>query len=95
LKLIGGQMQTRLDERMIEHAVLFATGHERESSQIGEHGPGAIVSVEPEESTFLEELVCRKIARDQGKGLAPFRATRSRSLDCQTSRAIESCERSF
>ena len=53
LKLIGGQMQTRLDERMIEHAVLFATGHERESSQIGEHGPGAILSVEPEKSTFL------------------------------------------
>jgi hypothetical protein len=39
-------MQTRLDQRMIEDGVLFASGHEREACYIGEHSPGAILAVE-------------------------------------------------
>ena len=45
LELIGRQMEARLHERMIKHTVLFAAGHEREASEIGEYGPGAILSV--------------------------------------------------
>ena len=47
LELIGGQVQTRLKQRMIEHTVFFATGHKGEASEIGEHGPGAILSIKP------------------------------------------------
>ena len=39
LDLIRWQVQTRRNAWMIEQAVVFATGHKREPSQIGEHGP--------------------------------------------------------
>ncbi len=74
LELIGGQVQTRLDERMIKHGVLFATGHKGEASQVGQHGPGAILSIEPEEGEPLWELVRREVARDRREGLAQFRS---------------------
>ena len=57
LDLIGGQMQTCLNERVIEHRVLFAAGDKREARQICEHGSGAILTIEPEEGVFLRELV--------------------------------------
>ena len=47
LELIGGQVQTRLDERVIEHRVVFAACHKCEASEIGEHSPRAILAVEP------------------------------------------------
>ena len=47
LELIGGQVQTRLKQRMIEHTVFFATGHKGEANEIGEHGPAAILSIKP------------------------------------------------
>ena len=72
LELIGGQVQTRLDERMIEHGVLFAAGHKGEASQIGEHGPGAILSIEPQQGAFLRELVRREVARDGREALTQF-----------------------
>src|SRR5713226_3371928 len=74
LELIGGQMQTRLDKRMIEHRVLFAAGHKGEASQVSQHGPGAILSIEPEEGVPLWELVLREVARDRREGLAQFRS---------------------
>jgi len=46
-------VQTRLDKRMIEHRVLFAARHIGEAGQVGEHGPGAILSVEPEQGARL------------------------------------------
>ncbi len=67
-------MQTRLDEGMIEHRVLFAPGHEREASEIGEHGSRAILPVEPEQSALLWELVRREIPTDGGEALAQFRS---------------------
>lgn len=53
LELIGRQVQTRLDERMIEHAVLFAAGDKGEARSIGEHGSGAILAIEPRASCVL------------------------------------------
>src|SRR6516162_1595359 len=38
LELIGRQVQTQLDERMIEGGVLFAASHKREGGHIGKHG---------------------------------------------------------
>jgi hypothetical protein len=64
LELIWGQMQTRLDKRMIEHRVVFATGHKGEASQVRKHGPGAILSIEPEQGAFLGELVRREVTID-------------------------------
>ena len=54
LELIGGQMQTRLDERMIQHRILFPAGHKGEASQVGEHGSRAILAVEPQKRAPVE-----------------------------------------
>jgi hypothetical protein len=34
---------------VIEYAVLFAAGDKREACQIGKHGSGAILTVEPQQ----------------------------------------------
>ena len=77
LELVGGQVQTRLDERVIERCVLFASCHEGEASEIGEHGSCAILSVEPQQRVRLWELARREIARDRGESLAQFRSVAS------------------
>ena len=50
LDLISRQVQTCLNQRVIEHAGVFASGHKREPSHIGEDGSGAILPVEPRAS---------------------------------------------
>ncbi len=62
-------MQTRLHERMIEHGVLFAARHEGKARRIGEHGPGAILSVESKQGACLWELVRREVTRDGREAL--------------------------
>ena len=52
LKLIWGEMETGLDKRMIKRAVLLAASHESEAWQIGEHGPRAILSIEPQQGAL-------------------------------------------
>src|SRR5437660_8015502 len=74
LDLIWGQVQTRLNERMIEHRVVFTAGHKGETTHVGEHGPGAILSIEPQQGALLWELVCREIATDGREALAQFRS---------------------
>jgi len=74
LELIRGQVQTRLDKRVVEHAVLFASGHKGEPGQISKHCSRAILSVEPEQGACLWKLVCCEIARDRSKTLAQFHA---------------------
>lgn len=64
LYLIGEQVQTRLDQRMIEQAVFFATGHKREAGHIGKHSSRAILPIEPEQGTRLRELVCFEVTLD-------------------------------
>jgi hypothetical protein len=65
-------VQTRLDQRMIEGAVLFATGHKREACQIREHRSGPILAVKPEECALRWELIRCEIARDRSQSLAQF-----------------------
>jgi hypothetical protein len=65
-------VQTRLDERMIEHRVLFAACHNGEASQVGEHGPGAILSSELEQGAFPRELVRCEVTTDSREGLTQF-----------------------
>src|SRR6266700_4722538 len=72
LELIGGQVQARLDERVIEDREVFAAGHEGEASEIGEHGPGPILSVEPQQRTRWWELIRREITTDGRKALTQF-----------------------
>jgi hypothetical protein len=48
LELIGGQVQTCLNERMIQHRVVFAAGHKSKVSQVRKHGPGAILAIQPQ-----------------------------------------------
>jgi hypothetical protein len=72
LELIGWQVQARLDERVIEHAVLFATGYEGEACQIGEHGSRAILSKDMQQGALPWELVCSEIATNGHQSLAQF-----------------------
>jgi hypothetical protein len=74
LELIRRQVQTRLNEWMVEHRVLFATSHKREVCQIGEYGPGAILPIEPEQGADLWQLVRREVPTDGCQALAQFRS---------------------
>ncbi len=64
LELIGRQVQTPLDQRMIECGVLFAASHKGEACEIREHGPGSVLAVEPEQRASRGEVVSGEIARD-------------------------------
>jgi hypothetical protein len=46
LKLIGGHVLTRLNERMVEQAGVFATSHKGDACGISQHGPVPRVAVE-------------------------------------------------
>ena len=72
LELIWGQVQTRLHKRMIQYGVVFATGHKREPSQVGEHSTGAILPIEPDQGALLLHLVCSKVTTDSRQSLAEF-----------------------
>src|SRR5260370_7365377 len=69
LELIRGKMQTRLDQRMIEGSILFATRHKRETRQISKHGSRAVLAVEPEEGACLWELVSREVTWNRSDAL--------------------------
>jgi hypothetical protein len=73
LELIWREVQTCLDERMIQDAIFFATGHEREPSEIRTYSSRAILSIEPEQGAGLWELVRGEIARDRRKRLSQLR----------------------
>jgi hypothetical protein len=72
LELIWGQMQTRLDQRMIKGGVLLASGHERETSQISEYGSGPVLSIESQERAGLWQLVCSEIPINGRQALSQF-----------------------
>jgi hypothetical protein len=72
LKLVGRQVQPRLNQRMIEQVIVFATGHKREPSHIGEHGPIAILPIEAQQHARSFELIRRQIPADGHKSLAQF-----------------------
>ena len=74
LDLIGRQMQTCLNQRVIQHAVFFASGDKGEASQVYKHGSQAIVAVEAEQGTGRVELVRSEVARDGREALAQFHA---------------------
>ena len=56
-------MQTRLNERMIEQIIVFATGHKREPSHIREHCPIPILSIEPQQGAFPADGVAEENSR--------------------------------
>ncbi len=89
LELIRGQVQTRLDKRMIEYRVLLASGHESEASEIGEHSPRAILSVEPEQGALLRKLERRQISTNGRESLAQFRAVESVASVSKTAEPVE------
>jgi hypothetical protein len=72
LELIGRQVQTCLNARVIEQTVLFAAGDKREPSQIGKHSSVPILAVESKQGVFLWKLVPREIPADGGEALAEF-----------------------
>jgi hypothetical protein len=70
-------VQPRLNQRMVEQAVVFATGHKREPRQISQHSPVPILAIEAEQRLFLRELIRREIGADGGEALAQFRSVQS------------------
>ncbi len=72
LELVGRQVQTCLNERVIEHGVLFATGHKGEARKIRKHGPSAVLSIEPEQGAFLRKLVYSQILTNGCEPLSQF-----------------------
>jgi hypothetical protein len=74
LQLIGWQVQTRLNERMVKHAVVFAAGNIREACHIGEHRARPILTKDMEQGVRLWKLVRCEIAHDQSSALAQFHA---------------------
>jgi len=71
LELIGGQVQARLNQRMIEQVIVFAARHKRERGHIGEHDPVAILPVEPRASCVRGGCVVgRQIPTNGGEPLA-------------------------
>ena len=73
LELIGGQMQTCLNQWVIEHAVLFAAGNIREPSHIGEHGSRAILPKDMQEGARSFELLCA--SRYRPMAASPLRSS--------------------
>ena len=72
MNLIGGQVQARLDERVIEDGVLFPSCHESETSQVGEDRSGPILAIEPEQGPRLWDLMRGEVARDRRFALTQF-----------------------
>src|SRR6266700_94216 len=91
LGLIGGQMQTRLDKRMIEHRVLFASCHESETREIGEHGPRTILAIEPRASRALSGTGSPQGSDQWPREPDAIPLSSVRCLDCQTCRATGNC----
>jgi hypothetical protein len=80
LELIRGQVQTCLDERVVEYRVLLSAGHVGETSQVCQHGPGAILSVESQQSTRLWDLVHCEVTRNRRKSLVQLCAVATVAL---------------
>ena len=59
-----------LDERVIKDAVICATGHKRQARHIGEHRPGAILAIEPQQGVFWRKLRCSQVPTKSCKTLA-------------------------
>ena len=72
LDLIRWQVQTGLDQRMIENRVLFATGHKRKARHLGERSPRAILPIESKERPLRGKLIRGQITTDRSQSLAQF-----------------------
>ena len=68
------QVQTGLNERVIEHGVLFAPGDQCEACHIGERRSCPILAVESEQGVCPGNLVGRERARDRSGRLSQFHA---------------------
>ena len=55
--LVFWQMQAEFDLRPIKQLIVFPTHHEREASQVGDDGSGAILPIQPQQRPFLRELL--------------------------------------
>ncbi len=72
LDLIRWQVQTRLNERVIEEAIVLAAGHKREPSKIGEYGSIAILPIQPQQRARSFEVICRQISANGRESFAQF-----------------------
>jgi hypothetical protein len=57
---------------MIKYRVVFAAGDKGEASEIGEHGPSAILAVKPQQGARHWVLVHREVTIDGSFALTQF-----------------------
>lgn len=62
----------RVPRRVIQHRVVLAPHHHRETGQIGEHRPSSGASIEPKQGTGWRQAMHRERATDDGKSLLAF-----------------------
>lgn len=72
LELIWWEVQTCLNQWMIQDRVFLATGHKGEPGQINKHGSGPILAIEPQQGVCLWEVVRREIPCDGSFALTQF-----------------------
>ncbi len=82
-----GRCVSRLDQRMIKHPVVFASGHEREPERLSEDGPGPVLPIESQERAGLWKLIGSEIPSKGRQALAQLHAARARCHDYQNCRA--------
>jgi hypothetical protein len=82
-----GRCVSRLDQRMIKHPVVFASGHEREPERLSEDGPGPALPIESQERAGLWKLIGSQIPSKGLAALAQLHAARARCHDSQNCRA--------
>src|SRR5260370_442611 len=70
LELIWRKVQTRLNERVVEHGVLFAAGHKHEASEIGEDTPCPICAGGPQRGARVGRRVRGGVGRHRRKSRA-------------------------
>src|SRR5581483_3906651 len=72
LGLIWGQMETCLNQRMIQHRGLVATSHKGEASQLRQCSARALLSVEPQQGALLWERRRSERATNGPEALTQF-----------------------
>src|SRR5437764_3765849 len=91
LKLIGSQVQPRLNERMIEQVIVFAARHKRKRGHIGEHGPIAILPIKARASCVLAEGGGSSDTGQWRRAPCAVPPDIARSRDCQTCPTTGNC----
>ena len=66
-------MQPQFELRLLKQLIVFPTHHEREASQVGYDGSGAILAIQPQQRTLLRQLLRLQMGLDSRHCPSQFR----------------------